>query len=201
MSAPAPGWYPDPGSGWHYRYWDGSTWTEHTAPVSGGAGGGGGGGQGVRPLPFAGVRADFGRRVIGYLIDAAVLLVPIVVIFGGAIALFIASLPSDDTQSPNSGSFAVLFLAYPIVFVIGWGYQLYFQTGGRRTVGQRVAKLRVVDATTGAPLTLGKAFLRVLIAGIASGQVVGLGYWWALWDAEGRTWHDMVAGSVVLDER
>jgi hypothetical protein len=37
----APGWYPDPGGRYEYRYWDGATWTEHvsrygmssTAPV------------------------------------------------------------------------------------------------------------------------------------------------------------------------
>lgn len=41
----APGWYPDPNDPATQRYWDGSQWTEHTAPVSGevsasGAGGG-----------------------------------------------------------------------------------------------------------------------------------------------------------------
>jgi hypothetical protein len=28
----APGWYPDPGSSGAVRYWDGTRWTEHTAP-------------------------------------------------------------------------------------------------------------------------------------------------------------------------
>ncbi len=30
-STPPPGWYPDP-SGAGQRYWDGTAWTEHTAP-------------------------------------------------------------------------------------------------------------------------------------------------------------------------
>lgn len=29
---PADGWYPDPSDDDRYRYWDGSAWTDHTAP-------------------------------------------------------------------------------------------------------------------------------------------------------------------------
>jgi uncharacterized membrane protein YhaH (DUF805 family) len=32
MSTPAPGWYPDPARPDLTRYWDGTGWTEHTAP-------------------------------------------------------------------------------------------------------------------------------------------------------------------------
>ena len=28
-----PGWFPDPGDPQLLRYWDGSTWTEHTSPM------------------------------------------------------------------------------------------------------------------------------------------------------------------------
>ena len=30
-SAPAPDWYPDPMGRHEYRYWDGTTWTDHVA--------------------------------------------------------------------------------------------------------------------------------------------------------------------------
>jgi hypothetical protein len=36
--APPPGWYTDPGNGLLYRWWDGSAWTQHTAPAAQGAG-------------------------------------------------------------------------------------------------------------------------------------------------------------------
>lgn len=34
-AAPAPGWYPDPHGRALHRYWDGSVWTDHTAPTVG----------------------------------------------------------------------------------------------------------------------------------------------------------------------
>lgn len=33
MTATPAGWYPDPNDGSLQRYWDGSLWTEHTAPL------------------------------------------------------------------------------------------------------------------------------------------------------------------------
>lgn len=33
---PAAGWYPDPEDATQQRYWDGTQWTEHRAPLSGG---------------------------------------------------------------------------------------------------------------------------------------------------------------------
>ena len=36
--SPAAGWYPDPEQPGQQRYWDGQQWTEHRAPLEGGAG-------------------------------------------------------------------------------------------------------------------------------------------------------------------
>ncbi len=33
-SNPTPNWYPDPGASTQWRYWDGSQWTAHVAPMS-----------------------------------------------------------------------------------------------------------------------------------------------------------------------
>ena len=35
MSTPAPGWYPDPSAPGTQRYWDGTAWTDSTAPLPG----------------------------------------------------------------------------------------------------------------------------------------------------------------------
>jgi len=36
--APPPGWYTDPSNPFLYRWWDGSRWTQHTAPAAQGSG-------------------------------------------------------------------------------------------------------------------------------------------------------------------
>ena len=198
--APAPGWYPDPGSSWHYRYWDGSTWTEHVAPVSGGMAGPGAGG--VRPLPFAGVRAAFGRRALGYVVDLLVLAVPTLSVFVAAIIVLVATTPGDGSGSPNPVGILLFIAGYGVAFLTPFAYSGYFMTNGRRTFGQRVAKLRLVDAQTGAPVTVGKVLLRTLIAGIASGQVVGLGTGGRCGTARaarGTTWSPAASCSTSAD--
>lgn len=39
QSTTPPGWYPDPNNATLQRWWDGTTWTEHTAPAAPAAGG------------------------------------------------------------------------------------------------------------------------------------------------------------------
>lgn len=38
QSTTPPGWYPDPNNAALQRWWDGTTWTEHTAPATGASG-------------------------------------------------------------------------------------------------------------------------------------------------------------------
>ena len=55
---------------------------------------------------------------------------------------------------------------------------------------------RIVRAD-GQPLQLGDAFIRGL-AGILSGVVAGLGFLWMLKAPERETWHDKIAGTMVV---
>ena len=74
-------------------------------------------------------------------------------------------------------------------FVVSWAR-------GGQTIGMRAWKLRVVDAS-GAPLRWPQALLRFVIA-LVSLAALGAGFWWALVDAQGRTWHDMAAGTTMV---
>jgi uncharacterized RDD family membrane protein YckC len=191
-SAPA-GWYPDPGAGPWWRYWDGAAWTHHVAPQTRG--------RDEAALPFAARRAEFGRRALGLLVDVVLVSVPTTALFFGVFIAWAAS-NSDAGRDPNLASFfAVLLPVQGIAFVAPLLYNGLLVANGRRTVGQRLIGLRVVDATTGQVISVGRGLLRALIAGIGSGQIMGLGYWWALWDQEHRTWHDMAAATVVIDTR
>lgn len=64
------------------------------------------------------------------------------------------------------------------------------------TPGKMLLKLTVVDASTGEKPAADKAFLRAFFS-LVSLAVLLLGYVWALWDKESRTWHDLAAGTRV----
>ena len=85
----------------------------------------------------------------------------------------------------------VAAVAYVVFLVLRLG-----RTG--QTPGRRMMGIKVVDKTTGQPIGGGRAFGRYLFAGFISGQICYLGYLWMLWDAQKRTWHDMVVSSIVV---
>jgi uncharacterized RDD family membrane protein YckC len=58
--------------------------------------------------------------------------------------------------------------------------------------------LRVVDAS-GAPLRWSQALLRFVVA-LVSLAALGAGFWWALFDPQRRTWHDIAARTRMLRE-
>jgi uncharacterized RDD family membrane protein YckC len=91
-----------------------------------------------------------------------------------------------DTHAPG-GKFLVQGFALALstaYFVVSWAR-------GGQTIGMRAWKLRVLDAD-GSRVSWSRAFLRFFVA-LASLAVFGAGFWWALVDAQGRTWHDMAA--------
>ncbi len=69
-----------------------------------------------------------------------------------------------------------------------------------QTIGNRLTGLRVVDVGNGGPVPWRRAVLRWVVSRV-SGVVVGIGYLWMLWDPRRQTWHDMVASTLVVQER
>ncbi len=133
----------------------------------------------------SGPRADFGQRFVAMLIDWVVVVIP------GFILIFVLAAIAKGFG---------LLLGYLILLVGGIGYYIYFEGGPTgQTIGKKAMKIRVVDMTTGGPLGSSKAFIRYL-GRIASGAICYLGYFWAIWDKEKQTWHDKIAGTVVVPE-
>jgi uncharacterized RDD family membrane protein YckC len=148
-----------------------------------------------RPLaaPPAGTRyAGFWIRLAAYVLDS-------VAVDGITFALLNATKPircvtSDgSTCLPGTSTVSPLlyvFSAIPVVyFVVMWAL------GG--TVGQRVLGLRVVNASTGANLGVGRAMARYLGYLVAAAALF-MGLVWAGFDRRKQGWHDKIANSVVL---
>jgi uncharacterized RDD family membrane protein YckC len=55
----------------------------------------------------------------------------------------------------------------------------------------------VLDADTGRSLPYARAFVRALMSNL-SALPCFLGFFWMLWEPRKRTWHDIVADSLVV---
>jgi uncharacterized RDD family membrane protein YckC len=126
----------------------------------------------------SGPRANFGQRLLQYLVDGLIFVIP-------AIILFVLFKPA---------------IAYVLLIVAVIAYYVILQGGPTgQTVGMKALHIRVVDFNTGTPIGYGRAFLRFLVQSILSG-ILYLGYLWMLWDREKQTWHDKASNSVVVPE-
>lgn len=92
------------------------------------------------------------------------------------------------------------------VVLVGVGFAILLGLLGV-SPGKAVLGLRVVHATTGAPIGVPPAMLRAAVLGVAALPTFGLGLatlaWTAVMDQRGqrRGWHDHLTNSVVVDVR
>jgi len=124
----------------------------------------------------SGPRAGFWKRFGASFIDGLILAVPYLII-----------------------AFAVHpLLGYAVYLLAGIAYFTYFEGGPKgQTLGKQALGIRVIDLATGGPIGFGRGFIRY-IGRIVSAIVIYLGYLWMLWDPEKQTWHDKMAGCVVV---
>jgi len=137
------------------------------------------------------VYASFWRRFGAALIDG------VIVYFIGFIIGFVIGFIAGFTG--NSASTGILHsLNILISLFVGELYFIYLigkfgQTWGKKWLGVKVVRIGTNDV----PGYL-KAFLRDSIGKILSAIVLLLGYFWMLWDPQKQTWHDKIAGTIVV---
>ncbi len=76
------------------------------------------------------------------------------------------------------------------------GFFCGFWTHGGQTLGMRAWRIRVVSVD-GGPIGWGRALTR-LFAALVGGAALGLGFWWSLFDARRRCWHDRLSRTVLI---
>nr|WP_242463990.1 RDD family protein [Halorhodospira halophila] len=136
------------------------------------------------------VFSSFALRIGAILYD--LLLVVSIVFIGSAVFL-----PVSGGEAPAPGTWtSVAYQLYLLALV--YLFFVLFWTRGGRTLGMLAWRLRVVNAG-GTPPTLGQASVRFAAAGL-SWALLGLGFVWALFDAEHRALHDRLAGTWLIRE-
>jgi uncharacterized RDD family membrane protein YckC len=92
-------------------------------------------------------------------------------------------------------------LTVAVVFVIQWGYHLYFEVRGRgQSPGKKACGLRVVDRR-GLPITFQQSFVRNIVRVLDFAPVFyGVGALACLLDRHGRRLGDLAADTLVVQE-
>lgn len=163
------------------------------------------------PSEYAGAPyASFLLRALGSLADGSILSL-VSTLVRSALILWLAAetdlveelaLASIGQNSIPVGRIVlVVFVWLAMSFVFNVAY-FALQEGSRQaaTVGKRLVRVKVVDATTRTSVGPGRAAVRTS-AKILSLLPLGLGYLWMLWDPKRQCWHDKLSHTVVIVTR
>lgn len=126
--------------------------------------------------------ASLQRRLGALLYDAALLFSMLMI--ATAVATAVAA-----GEPPSTIALRIWLCAVSVAFFGGfWRY-------GGQTLGMRAWRLTLFTVS-GTPITWWQVCIRLCVA-VASLMCFGAGYFWALIDAEKRTWHDIASGTVL----
>lgn len=154
--------------------------------------------------------ASIRRRYFASLIDglivgtvSVILNLPMYVSqFQNIIALYNVSDPSlyqEKFEVPfGSSSNPVYNILSIVAFLFGIAYPIYFIGKNGATPGKKLLKIKVIDKEKKEVPGFLKAFLRETVGKFISAIFLGIGYFWAIGDKDKQTWHDKIAGTVVI---
>ena len=140
------------------------------------------------------IYASYGKRVGAFVIDVVLCYILIVVLGGIGGALLFTGYSSGNAAG---GLFLLAALA------ASWLYFLWPTASSGQTLGKKMLKIKVVDASGYAP-GWGKSFMRYVVGfgleNLLMYVMIGLlGWLWPLWDANKQAWHDKIGGTFVID--
>jgi uncharacterized RDD family membrane protein YckC len=150
--------------------------------------------------------ATWGQRALGYLIDYAIVMVVMGILYALAAGLLTGAATLSSAASPDaaagimsSGCCLAAVLVPASMLLVGLFNRVYLVSKRGASIGQGVMNLRVVDAQ-GNLLSMGTALLRllvhVLLASLQLGAVIDL--LWPLWDDRRQTLHDKAVNCFVI---
>ena len=96
----------------------------------------------------------------------------------------------------NGGEPVFGALVQSLLFLEAFTFFGYFWSAAGQTAGMRAWRLRLVS-NQGGRVSLHQATLRFAVALVAFGAL-GVGYFWALIDRQGRTWPDIASDCRVV---
>jgi uncharacterized RDD family membrane protein YckC len=156
--------------------------------------------------PAPGVKfASHGARLIAYIIDSLIVGLVWLVVFTVASVAFVGTarvVPGDFENGVSASIAATAFGLFGLVFlltlILVFAYFPFFWVRSGQTPGMRPFGLYVVRDSDGGKISVGQAVLRLIGMWVAAIPVY-LGFIWVFIDARHRGWHDLIAGTVVIE--
>ena len=149
------------------------------------------------PMPAGATYAQWGDRVVGYIIDSLIVAAVMGVLYFALGSLLVAA-----AGSSASGAICCVMIAlFPVSsLLVGLYNRVYLVSQRGSSIGQGIMHLKVVDIN-GNLLTMGTATIRLLAqVGLSFLPLVGplLDLLWPLWDERRQTLHDKAVSAFVL---
>ncbi len=145
--------------------------------------------------------ASYGRRALGYLVDLVISVVLGATCMAAVTVPTVMAAPQPGGDSPTWFMIVAIVLGYATGFGAMFLYRWLPHANSGKTLGKRVAGIRLVKETTGRPVGRGPAAGRELVyfAGAYATCVgVFVDLLWPLWDRENQTMHDKVVSGIVI---
>jgi uncharacterized RDD family membrane protein YckC len=158
--------------------------------------------------PAPGVRfAGPGARLVAYIVDGFILglgIGVVSIVFAAVVAGAFVGAASTDTSGGTSGAAAGAAIGGSLLYVLiilllSLAYFPWFWARGGQTPGMKMLHIRIVRDHDGGPISGGAAILR-LVGFWVSSAVFYLGFIWIFIDRRRRGWHDLIAGTVVIEQ-
>ncbi len=134
------------------------------------------------------------KRLIGYIIDGVIISIALTVV-----AVVLGTIIGAAGQAGRdfiAGSGIILYML--VLLALGIGYFPWFWSHGGQTPGHKLLGMRVVVEEDGSQLGFGGGLVR-LFGYFVSGLVFWIGFIWILIDKRRRGWHDIMAGTIVVE--
>ncbi|MPZ91766.1 MAG: hypothetical protein GEU68_09085 [Actinobacteria bacterium] len=158
------------------------------------------------PNPYqsgpSGPRANFGQRLLAYLLDSVIVFVPMLIVFG--LLGGFDDISEDTSQiQPFGGGDDILFGLFALAVTMSYFTFLEGSPSGQ-TIGKKALSIRVIGQETGGPIGYGRALARNAVRSLPSYVPVLSWFWglldglWMLWDRENQTLHDKAAKTLVV---
>ncbi len=139
--------------------------------------------------------ASWGARLGGYLLDGIFMNLALVPLIGILMGMYMLAM---DTKSAGI-ALMIYFIGFIGLFLIIHFYYVVQLNKHGRTLGKRIAGVRVLDAESKRYPTKLQAWGRYL-SYIISGLILYIGFFLPLWTKKKQALHDFMAGTIVVQD-